>query len=103
MSSSKVTSLPEREVRLRWNQVSQSPLCALAIRGGSATLVGSQVYIVGGIAKLAVLSCHNWKLRLLSETIWGPGQWHVAQLVDEKIYILGGSAREGLVEYDTVF
>ena len=106
---------PEVSVRLRWQKLGGSrshPYYFRGIRGETATLVGNRIYFFGGIewnAFEAVLTLKPFGWREVSGGVEGRYD-HVADLVDDKIYIYGGAAQTGfydryfdeIIEYDII-
>ena len=79
---------------------------------GSVTLVGDTFYCVNPLSQESVFSCQAWQWTYFGEfwVLVPTGSWHVAELVDDKIYIfcteLGmygdTTPRYSLLEYDVV-
>ena len=66
------------------------------------TLLGDNVYWVRSEGNLAVLSFQSYRWQELGSCLLGIGDWHIAQLVEDKIYYFGGNGSTALVAYDTV-
>ena len=92
----------ERDLSLKWTKLSAHKSSEEGLRHGTVTLVGKRVYWASGKGKLGVLSCTTWKWSLYPAALPAMGNGLVSQLVDDKIYYLGGTKTDSLVEYDIV-
>ena len=72
------------------------------IQGGSATQVGSRIFYAGGVGRLSVISRKDWTVEDLGSPLLRLPRWHIAQLVEDKIFFCGGVGYTSLVEYDVV-
>ena len=93
---------PAQEVRLRWTKLVSSRKGMMEMPGGSATLVGSKVYLAFNIGALSVLSFQKWRWKSLGRPLLGMTEWHAAVLVGDKIFYFGQAHAPPLVEYDIV-
>ena len=93
---------PAREVRLRWKKLAGHGNVLDEITGGSATLVGSKIYLAFNQGTLSVLSFRKWRWKSPGQVLLGLAQWHQAVLVGDKIFYFGQGRDPPLVEYDIV-
>ena len=92
----------EGKVSLRWRKLTVRGARSLEIDGASATLVGSRIFFAGGVGRLWVISCEDWTVNELGSPLLRLPRWHIAQLVEDKIFFGGGHRAKYLVEYDLV-
>ena len=71
-------------------------------KGASVTLLGNTIYVAGVGGKMRALSCKSWRWKSLGYCLYGLGAWHIAQLVEDKIFLYGGDGPDVLVQFDTV-
>lgn len=103
MSQLTTRKLERETVVLRWNRLANlADYGKVMSRGSTVTLLCDAVYLATGHGKLTALSCKSWSWNNLGYCLFGLGNWHIAQLAEEKIYFYGGNGFRGLVEYDTV-
>ena len=69
---------------------------------GSATLVGSKVYLAFNKGAISVLSFKKWRWKSLGRLLFGLTHYHVAVLVGDKILYFSQESPQLLVEYDIV-
>ena len=55
-----------------------------------------------GFGRLVMISVQSWRVEELNKNLLGVSRWHVAQLVEDKIFYYGGEGSKALVEFDTV-
>ena len=92
----------EGKSRLVWKKESNTMAVTQLVQG-SVTLLGNTVFCVGHHGSLALLDLRKWRWQFLgNDCLLGIGGWHIADLVNDKIYYFGGDGTEALVEYDTV-
>ena len=91
----------EKRIRLRWKRVTGLS-GSMTYMGGSITIAGSRVYVAGSKGNLDVLSRRKWRWNWLGNQLLGLSAWHIAQLVDDKIYYFASNHSPSMVEYDTV-
>ena len=93
---------PSREVRWRWRKLPSIRKGMIKTAPGSATLVGSKVYLAFNNGTISVLSLKKWHWKSLGQRLLGLTQYHVAVLVGDKIFYFGQGSGPLLVEYDLV-
>lgn len=92
----------DKKICLRWTKLSDNCEPYVVKTAGEATLVGNRIYWSGITGDLSVLSFQNWRWLKLSSRLTGIGRGHMAQLVDDKIYLFGGFGQWAVIEYDIV-
>ena len=95
-------TIRQGEVTLQWRQIKERGITGFNLQGGSATQVGSRVYYAGEVGRLFVISCKSWSAEDLGSPLLRLPRWHIAQLVEDKIFFCGGFGFMSLVEYDVV-
>ena len=100
MNNSLRQNVSQERIRLRWERIDESIGNTLFRLGGSITLVGGSAYFARSENQLATFSCKTGRWTTLEGNTLEIGDWHVAQLSEDKIYFFGGLDTKAVVEYD---